>query len=121
MKSKSLVVRTKNWLSHSLLLNVACDEINYDDNYGIRDVLKDCVELSFVAFFILVILCGLFKLPTFSISLANIIPVILLIDYLWRKDVTRFGKFVAILALVANLYLAVSLATNRWDWYIGLF
>jgi hypothetical protein len=120
MQSKSLVIRTKNWLSHLLLQNVACDEINCDENYGIGDVLKDCVGLSFVTFFILVIFCGLFNLPTLSVSLANIIPVVLLVDYLRRKDVPKIGKFVAILSLAANIYLAISLATNRWDWCVGL-
>ncbi len=121
MESKSLVIRTKNRLSHFLLPNAVCDEINCDENYGIRDVLKDCVKLSFIAIFILTVFCGLLKLPTFFVSMANIIPIVLLIDYLRRKDVSRFGKFVAILSLVASIYLAISLATNRWDWYLGPF
>ena len=55
MESKSLVIRTKNRLSHFLLPNAVCDEINCDENYGIRDVLKDCVKLSFIAIFILTV------------------------------------------------------------------
>jgi len=121
MESKSLVVRAKNRLSRLVLPNVDCDESSCNENYDILDVLNDCFVLSFAVFFILVLACSIFNWPTFIVIVANIIPDVLLIDYLRRKDVSKSGRVIATLSLVANFFLAASLATGRWDWFMGFF
>ena len=122
MKSKSLIIRTKDWLNHLILPNtVVCDEANRSEDYKIWDVLNDCFISSLVVFFILILPCDAFNWPISIVVGANIIQAILLIDYLVRKDVPRAGKIIAILSLAVNLFLAISLATNRWDWFMGLF
>lgn len=116
---KSLVVRTKKYLWHYIdpLNNHLVESDDFDNQYGVWNVICDSLIAIFIVNIILILACVTFKFPTGIIAGAYIIPIVLSIDYIRQKDVALVRKLLMVTWLLSNIFVAISMANNSWTWF----